>query len=77
MSVKGVTRARVTLEEHEAIVTYDPAQATVQDLIDAVEKAEGVMAPKQYSAKVKEPSGGVAHRPTATGKGSSVRPSSS
>lgn len=55
MSVKGVTRARVTLENHEAVVTYDPKQATVDDLIKAVKDAEGTMMPNQYSAKVKEP----------------------
>ncbi len=55
LAVKGVTRARVTLENHEALVVFDPAQATVQDLIDAVNNAEGVARPNQYSAKVKEP----------------------
>lgn len=55
LSVKGVTRARVTLEGHEATVTYDPAQATTADLIAAVSRAEGVAGPKQYSATVKKP----------------------
>lgn len=54
MAVRGVTRARVTLENHEAVVTYDPKQATVADLLKAVNDAPGAMAPKQYSAKVKE-----------------------
>jgi copper chaperone CopZ len=54
LAVQGVTRARVTLENHEALVVFDPAQATVQDLIDAVSKAEGVARPNQYSAKVKD-----------------------
>lgn len=58
MSVKGVTRARVTLENHEAVVTYDSKQATVSDLLKAVSEAEGPMGPKQYSAKVKEPKKG-------------------
>lgn len=58
MKVKGVTRARVTLENHEAVVTYDPKQATVDDLIKAVNKAEGAMMEGQYSAKVKEPKKG-------------------
>ena len=53
LSVSGVTRARVTLENHEALVTYDSAQVTVDDLIKAVNGAEGVAQPKQYSAKVK------------------------
>lgn len=50
-----MTRARVTLENHEAVVTYDPKQATVDDLLKAVSEAEGTLSPKQYSAKVKEP----------------------
>lgn len=54
LSVKGVTRARVTLENHEAVVTYDPKQATVKDLIKAVGDAEGPMMPGQYTAKVKD-----------------------
>ena len=55
LSVKGVTRARVTLENHEAVVTFNSKQATVDDLIKAVGEAEGQLFPKQYSAKVKEP----------------------
>jgi copper chaperone CopZ len=55
LSVKGVTRARVTLENHEAVVTYDPKQVTVGNLLKAVREAEGALFPKQYSAKVKEP----------------------
>jgi copper chaperone CopZ len=50
LSVNGVTRARVTLEEHEALVTYDPARASVADLLEAVKKAQG---PSEYSAEVK------------------------
>lgn len=57
LSVKGVTRAKVMLEDHEAVVTYDPKQATVKALIKAVNDADGVMMPNQYSAKVKEPKG--------------------
>lgn len=55
LAVKGVTRARVTLEQHEALVVFDPAQTSVKALIEAVEKADGVSGPKQYSAKVKAP----------------------
>jgi copper chaperone CopZ len=54
LSVKGVARARVSLENHEAVVDYDPAQCTVDDMIAAVGKAEGVWAPGQYTATVKE-----------------------
>lgn len=50
LSVNGVTRARVTLEEHEALVTYDPARASVSDLLQAVKSAQG---PSEYSAEVK------------------------
>ena len=41
LSVKGVKRARVSFEEHEAVVSYDPREATVQDLITAVSQTEG------------------------------------
>lgn len=53
LAVKGVTRARVTLEEHEALVVYDPAQAGVDDLIKAVSEAEGPLG-QRYSATVKK-----------------------
>jgi copper chaperone CopZ len=53
LSVKGVTRARVTLEDYEALVIYDATQATVEDLIKAVANAEGPAGPAQYSASVK------------------------
>ena len=55
LSVKGVTRAQVSLQDHEAVVTYDPTQATVEDMIKAVSKAEGVETPGQYRASVKKP----------------------
>ena len=55
LGVKGVTRARVMLEGHEAVITYDPKLCTVDDLIKAVGNAKGVMMDFQYSAKVKEP----------------------
>ncbi len=55
LAVKGVTRARVTLEQHEALVVFDPEQTSVKALIEAVSKADGVAGPNQYSAKVKEP----------------------
>jgi hypothetical protein len=41
------------LEGHEAVVSYDATQATVEDLIKAVAAAEGPMGPNQYSATVK------------------------
>jgi copper chaperone CopZ len=51
LSVNGVTRVRVTLEEGEAVVTYDPAQASLADLLEAVSHAQG---PSAYSAEVKQ-----------------------
>ena len=55
LSVKGVTRARVTLENHEAVVTYDPATAKVEDMIKAVAQAEGPADGRgQYKASVKK-----------------------
>ena len=53
LSVKGVTRAKVTLEQHEAVVTYDPAQATIEDLVAAVNGADG--GPFAYTATLKKP----------------------
>ena len=38
------------LEEREAFVTYDPALARIDDIIEAVRKAEGV---STYRAEVK------------------------
>ena len=51
LSVKGVTRADVTLERHEAVVTFDPNQASVEDLIQAVSRTEG---PMKFRARVKD-----------------------
>ena len=53
LSVKGVTRARVTLRPPEAIVDYDAAQTTVKDLIDAVARGEHPDGETKYKAKVK------------------------
>jgi copper chaperone CopZ len=55
LSVKGVTRAQVKLENYEAVVTYDPARAKVEDMIKAVADAEGPADGKgQYKASVKK-----------------------
>ena len=59
LSVKGVTRAKVTLEHQEAVVTYDPAQARIEDLIAAVNGADG--GPFSYTATVKKPGGKQKH----------------
>ena len=56
LAVKGVTRAQVSLEQHEAVVTYDPRQAKVEDLITAVNQAEGLLPGISYSATIKAPS---------------------
>ncbi len=50
LDVKGVSRVKVTLEPSEAVVTFDPRQASLEHLLSAVKKAEG---PSQYSATVK------------------------
>jgi copper chaperone CopZ len=50
-AVKGVRKAEVSLEKREAVVTYDPEQATVEDLIKAVRTAGGM---HTYDAKVKK-----------------------
>jgi copper chaperone CopZ len=49
-SVRGVKEAKVSLETHEAVVTYDPDVAK-EDLIKAIKNAEGM---HPYDAKVKK-----------------------
>ena len=53
LEVTGVLRAQVALEGHEAIVTFDPRQATVQQLITAVNRARGPFDYIVYDAAVK------------------------
>ncbi len=48
--VKGVKEAKVSLEDNEAVVKYDPEVCKVEDLIQAVKKARGM---SRYDAKVK------------------------
>ncbi len=50
-AVKGVKEAKVSLQDKEAVVKYDPEVATVEDLIKAVRNARG-MSP--YDARVKK-----------------------
>jgi copper chaperone CopZ len=50
-AVKGVKEAKVSLENHEAVVKFDPEQVKVEDLIKAVKEARGMNA---YEAKVKK-----------------------
>jgi copper chaperone CopZ len=53
LEVPGVTRAQVSLETGEAIVTFDPRTVAVNALIATVNEADGPLTPKQYNAKVK------------------------
>lgn len=55
LGVAGVSRARVSLENHEAIVDYDPKKTTVKKLIAAVDHARGPMDSIVYRAAVKPP----------------------
>ncbi len=50
-SVKGVKEAKVSLENGEAVVTYDPDLVKVEDLIKAVKNAKGM---RTYDATVKK-----------------------
>jgi len=50
--VKGVAEAKVSREDEEAVVKYDPDVAKVDDLIKAVKEANGPHGP--YDAKIKK-----------------------
>ncbi len=50
-SVKGVNEAKVSLENQEAVVKYDPDKVKVEDLIKAVKNAHGM---NSYDASVKK-----------------------
>ena len=52
-SVKGVSRATVTLVGHEAQVEYDAAQCSVSDLLAAVASIKDPAMPVSFSAAVK------------------------
>lgn len=54
LKVPGVTRAQVSLETGETIVTFDPRKVAVEALITTVNEADGPLTPKQYNAKVKK-----------------------
>jgi copper chaperone CopZ len=60
LDVKGVKRATVTLENNEAVVTYDPAKVKIDDLLRSVAHAQGPT-DQVYTAKVKK-KGPVPHR---------------
>ena len=53
LGVAGVSRARVSLEDHEAIVDYDPKKTTVKELIAAVDRARGPADSITYRASEK------------------------
>ena len=53
-AVKGVSRATVTFEGHEARVEYDPAQCSVPDLVAAVGRAGGPGSAMAFGATVKK-----------------------
>ena len=52
--VKGVSRATVTLEGHQAQVEYDPNQCRVSDLLAAVASIRDPAMPVSFSATVKQ-----------------------
>lgn len=52
-NVKGVSRAAVTLEGHEARVEFDPDTCSVSDLIAAVANIRYPAMPVTFSAAVK------------------------
>ena len=54
LGVKGVVRADVVLEAHEASVDYDPAQCTVDALIAAVASVKDPGKPMTFGATVKK-----------------------
>lgn len=49
--MKGVKEAKVSLEDAEAVVKYDPEKVKVEDLIKAVKEARGM---GSYDAKEKK-----------------------
>jgi copper chaperone CopZ len=53
LKIPGVTRAQVSLQTHEAIVTYDPALVAVDALVTAVNETEGPSGTLMYRATVK------------------------
>jgi len=53
LKVPGVTRVQVSLQSHEAVVTYDPALVAVDTLVTVVNETEGPSGTLMYHAKVK------------------------
>ncbi len=52
-SVNGVKKVKVSLEDREAVVTYDPSRAKEEDLVNAIMNAQG-MHPYEAGGKKKE-----------------------
>jgi copper chaperone CopZ len=65
--VEGVTRARVSLENQEALVDYDAAKATIEAMIKAVAGAVGPLG-QRYTATVKRAPGRADALPYAQSK---------
>jgi copper chaperone CopZ len=53
-SVKGVTRADVSFEAHEARVDYDPRQCSIQALIAAVAAVKDPNMPAGFRAALRK-----------------------
>ncbi len=49
--VKGVKEAKVSFEQREAVVTYNPDLVKPEDLIKAVREAKGM---HEYDARLKQ-----------------------
>lgn len=57
LQIPGVTRVQaslVSLQDGDAVVTYDPRTTKVESLIEAVNAADGPLAVRPYRATVKE-----------------------
>jgi copper chaperone CopZ len=53
LEVPGVTRVQVSLETGEVVVTYDPRTANVDSLVAVLNKTDGPVSSRQYTATVK------------------------
>ena len=53
LKIPGVTRAQVSMETKDAIVTFDPRVVAVDALVTAVNEADGPLGTRMYRAKVK------------------------
>jgi copper chaperone CopZ len=62
LEIPGVTRVQVNLEAGEAILTYDPRAATVEQLVAAVNEAPGPLSAFQYRAELKKGAGSASPR---------------